>query len=591
MNPTIEHDRSRLATAVQRSREAHAPFRAGRLDVARQYASQRFFPTAGEAGDPDDALNMVALYIDTFSRLLAAQAPRALYVTGNESFKRTAKRGQLRVNARAKELRLEEFFQAVLRNALIGNGIGKVGIASGCRVEIGVGTFDVGMPFAAVVDDDDWVQDAFCNQWEEQQFRGNLYYPRIDALEDEGKFTGEQIAMLRSRGSSRTQGNEDGDPRAETITGGTLDLSEEFAPRACLWDIYLPYEKLICTFAASPDDGMLLPNEEPLDVREWDGPDDGPYLRLIFREVMGNAMPLPPIAGLLDLHDIMNSAIRKIGNGIRDWKRIGIVDAKKKDTAERVHRASNGDIVMGDGSAVEEHTFGGADSLMMAAAIWFKDLGMRYPGGGLDTLAGSDTRAETLGQEQMLFGSATRQVDEMRDRTVAFASRVMKSIGWWDWTDPVQDFAVPYTAPDGEVSDITITVAERRQLDLNALNIEVMPYSMQFSTPDMRLRKLLGTFERVLLPGMPYFQAQGMLPDGKQILNDIADLGDMPKIRKWLTNGPVPEGGAERPTQSPNTTRRTIREGRPSAENGNSEQAMMQRLISGAEGAPATAGA
>lgn len=591
MNPNNPKHRERLSKSVTYCRNDLAVYRKNRKIVLKEYVGTHY---SDDGAEKEVVLNLIGLFIDTMARFLAAQAPRALFKTAHAAVKQGAKRAELRTNTRAKEQHLERFFQKAARHALVSMAIGKVGIASGRNVEIGNTIYDVGNAFAGIVDLDDWVHDTLSDQWEEQQFRGNLYYPRIDVLEDNNTFTPEIIEKLRLRSQDRTSTLEDGEDRAETIAHGDREYHNEFAPRACLWDIYLPYEGLLCTFAANPQSGDVIDDDEPLSVREWDGPDEGPYLPLFFRDVVGNAMPLPPVAHLLPLHNIVNSCLRKIGDDVERHKRVGIVAPKGKQTAEDVKRAYNGKIIVGDPNAVTEVEFGGPNSLSMAFAVWGKNLFTRDATGGLELLGGMAAGAETLGQEQMLFGTASRQVQEMQDRMLAFASQVMRHMAWWDWTNPVDNFEVPYQAEgsDEEVL-IRITPQERAKIDLLNLNIEILPYSMQYTTPSERVQKLLQIWSNVILPALPFFQSQGQVPDARRILSDLSEYTDLPELQEWMTS--IAPGGAgteppmERPTQSPHTVRENVRRNVSGGRGRGFEEQLMTRLLGGGEGQNAAA--
>ena len=586
MNVLNQAHRERLSKAAQASRKRMATARRNRRDMVAQYVGSRW---SDHGADEAVVLNQLAIFVDTMSRFLAAKAPRADFRTGVSSLRKAAVRAELNANTLSKEQKLGSLMQRAVVEALISvHAIVKVGIASGNNVQIGDETKDIGKPFAKLVDLDDWLQDMFCNEWEEQQFRGDLFYPRLDVLAENKTFSRGVLAKLWKLGKDRDATMHGEGARTDTLGHGDQNVDEEFAERVPLWALELPHERQVCLFAASPD-GILLPDEKPLHVMDWEGPDDGQYQRLIFRDVPGSTLGLPPAAQLIDLHDATNSILRRLIVSADQHKKVIVVDPKQKGTIEKIKTARTGDVVAGDASRIKEFETGGVNQLSTMLVLWFKSL-VNYSAGNMDEIGGQGSQAGTLGQERLLMATASRAVQDMQERAEIFTSNVMRALVYWDWTDPVTDRKLTYARPgDKGGVEIRITAQEREQLDILNLNITIHPYSMQFSSPAQQLERLLGIWERAVVPIVPVIQQQGGTIDLPLFLSTIGDYADLPELQDIVQMGESANAppSMERPTQSPTTTRHSVRTSVAKPEN--QEAQLLSKLMS-SESSPQMAG-
>lgn len=578
MNLRDPHVLQRLANASRFSRKALRAFRAKRRQGTKLYVGSNYSDNGTEKAQ---VLNLIAQGVDIFSRHLAARAPRARFSTTERAFRRTAARGELRAAQLAEELELAVTFQQVVKEAMFGPGIVKTGLASGEQVEIDDETFDVGQPYTDVVQLDDWVHDTTVPEWRKTAFRGNKYSPRIDCLRD--TFDGK--TMDRIAKNVREPGNvlEDGGERADAVGHGRQQPDNEFAPRACLWNFYFPYEQVMGTFLADPASGELMWDNGPIDLREYVGPPGGPFDMLGFRTVPGNIMPLPPAAQMLDLHEAANRAMRKLIQSANAEKDIIGAQLQSKEDANRVRDASHLEVLaLTNPQGIQDYHFGGPNNLTMVWALWLKDLFV-YTNGNLEMLGGLGAMSDTLGQDKMLMATASKQVQEMQDRVLGFAKAVFSKLIWWDWRDPVTDQRLVQTLrSSGEPVTVTLTAEERQQVDVLDLNIDIHPYSMQYQSPGERLATIGQVWQQYVLPAMQAMQAQGMTPNFDALLRLVGKYANLPEIEEIITFGgesTLPEAGVKAP-QSPVTTRNTVRTGRSQQNTPRGrETQMLQRLL------------
>ena len=585
MNLRDVHHRQRLAAAWEHSRKHLRHFRAQRTLASNLYVGSNY----GEGGTSKaQIINLIALGVDIFTRHLAARAPRILATTTERQYRQTAARAALRGNQLADELELQVTFAQAAKEAMLGVGIMKTGLASGEQVEVDDETFDMGQPYADVVDLDDWGHDTTAPEFRKTQFRGNIYYPRIDVLADTRAFRRSVIDKLQANALDTARIPAEGGARADAVGHGRQTSEGVFAPRTALAHIYLPYEQLLATFMVDPSGGQIMADSSPVDMREYIGPPGGPFDLLGFRTVPGNVMPLPPVAQMFDLHEAANEALRKLKRRAEAEKDIIGVQPNAREDATKIKDAADLEILsLSNPQGIQKYHFGGVNNLTMYWAIWLKDLFV-YTNGNLDILGGMGAMSETLGQDRMLMETASKQVQEMQDRMLMFAKTVMQKLIWWDWEDPItEQRLVKKLKSTGEPVTVTLTPEERQQIDVLDLNIEIHPYSMRYQSPGERLQTIGMVWERYIIPGMAAMEAQGMAPNFDGLLRLIGQYADLPEIEDILTfsgESTLPEGGSRMP-QAPVTTRNSVRTNRSMQDTPRSrETAMLQQLSGGAMG-------
>jgi hypothetical protein len=245
-------------------------------------------------------------------------------------------------------------------------------------------------------------------------------------------------------------------------------------------------------------------------------------------------------------------------------------------------------LALANPQGIQKMSFGGVSNLTMAWTMWLKDLFLST-NGNLEMLGGLNAASQTLGQDQMLMATASKQVQEMQDRMIGFASTTMRKLLWWDWEDPVtEQKLVKALKSTGEPIQVVLSPEERQKVNVLDLNVEIHPYSMQYQSPGERLQTIGMIWERYVIPGMQSMMQQGIVPNFDGLLRLIGKYANLPEIEDILTfsaSSTLPEPGMRTP-QAPVTTRNTVRTNR-SAQNTTQgrETQMMQRLVGGGMGA------
>lgn len=570
LNPNNATHMQRLRQAIMNSRTALQPFREQQMHAIKQYHGSHYGSGDNRRSVP---VNFLELAINIYLLHLVAYAPRALALTERATLKASAKRLELYLDHLIAEIKLGKANRAASLQAMFSLGIVKVGLNRTATIEIDGFRHDVGQPYADPVLLGDWVHDTRVGRYEQVRFAGNQYFlPLEHAKEAEGFQKGPREALLASE---RSDINEAGDEREQSLSGGSTDESNEFGKRVQLWDIWLPLENLFVTFPVAGEG-------PPLRVIDWDGPEGGPYHLLGFHDVPGNIMPLPPASLQMDLHELANKLFRKLGSQAERQKSVLILPPGAQTSGIDIKNAKDGEIILA-GSEGKEHSFGGMDPATFAFFLQVKQL-HSWLGGNIDALGGLAPQAETLGQEKMLTATASKRMADMQDRTVEFAVGILKDLGWYGWTDPLID--VPLVKrPAGTSLQIPVSFnAEQREGDYYEYNIQIHPYSMQHRGPAERLQTIMQIMERVIIPFMPMLQQQGKTIEAEPFLRLVAKYADLPELAEIIKFAPfLPEAGAapDEARQPSSTTRRYVRENRPGAtQQGQAD--VMGRVLMGA---------
>lgn len=572
MNPENPRHLKKLRDALLHSRQKLRVFRENRLEAVRQYVGAHY--SQDGAGDRVP-VNLLELAVQIYVRQLAAKAPRPHVSTHIRSLKPFAATMQLHLDQRVQEIQLGKTMRTAVQDAMFGMGIVKVGLDYIGFDRIGDSRFDDTESFADAIDLDNWVHDISAKQYERVGFAGDRYRLPLEMVRETEAFEKKPREQLQA--TRKMALDEVGQTDVGQIGTGEETDPDEYQEHVELWDLWLPAENLIVTLPAEGEG-------EPLRVVEWDGPDIGPYHLLRFSDVPGNIMPLPPVANMLDLHDLENRLFRKLGRQAERQKTILGVQGGADADGRRIVDANDGEAWRLDNpEKAKEYSFGGVDPALLAFVIQVKDLAA-YFGGNLDTLGGLSPQTETLGQDQLLEANASKRIADMQDRTVAFAAGVLRALAWYEWTDPVRESLLTKTVPGTDVAVPVKWTPETREGDFLDYHIRVEPYSMQHETPATKLQTIVQVWERFIAPYADAMAQQGIAVNFTRLVRILSEHTNTPEIEEMLTFAQPPEerpveGSQPKPAQ---TTRRYERVNRTTGgSRAGRDSAMIQTLLGG----------
>ena len=336
---------------------------------------------------------------------------------------------------------------------------------------------------------------------------------------------------------SRT--TEGGDPKLGTISGSYNQNSESIREEVEIWEIYLPDTNEIVTFAADGDSSDdKAHSNEPLNITKWQGPKQGPcfagpYHFLGFDWPIGQSMPVPPVAHWRDVHELANQILNKNARKALRQKTVFGFQSGHDEDARRQREAGDGDMVqMNDPNSVKVFENPGIDQQLMSYGMSLDNI-MDKIGGNLSALGGLGPQSETVGQDRMALGQANTRVDDMRNETFEAVTSVCKSLLYYWWNDPVQDFEDVVHVSDKIQMPFNITAESRGEI-WHDLNFDVRPYSMQHTTPEQRAQFVL---ELVNNPNMmQMLQENGKMFDMDKIISLLSEYNNIPELMDIIVN-------------------------------------------------------
>jgi hypothetical protein len=399
---------------------------------------------------------------------------------------------------------------------------------------------------------------------------------------------------LKQSGKGVSPYDEEGNERVLSmpqVAAGWDDDREAF-DKVRLWDIWVPRKRVLLSFACGKDG---LPCGDPVRKVDWDGPEAGPFVPLVLGKGRG-IMRLAPISSLIDLNDAINKSYRKmVRQSERQKTLLAVGDGAEKD-GDIVANGDDGMVVrVSNPQLLREMSFGGVDQATLAFALTLTDK-FSYMAGNLDAQGGLAQAGDTLGQEELLRQSASQTIEDMQGSMVKFTKSVVESVSSWVFYDPVTVYRImkPIGASGIEIP-VALTPKDREESDYQEIELDIRPVSMQDQGNSQRLRGLLNAWEKVIIPGMPAIERQGMMLDIRALLTSVSELSGIDEIGqllKAMPTGPSGPGGApgesggESPSKPPVTTRNYNRRSVPTGGTRSARDNVMAQVLSGGKPTP-----
>ena len=350
----------------------------------------------------------------------------------------------------------------------------------------------------------DYLIDPRARRREEAMFEGNYYDLPVEYVLDSGLF--ENTDHMEQDGTSKPASQHE----ARELSGKPGD--NRLVKTVSLIDLWIPPNNpwaskgsVIITLEASKQ------RNDPLRIIDWDGPEEGPYDMLGYRNVPDNIFDLPPMYVLLVMDDLINAMSRREARRAERDKTIVAYSHRAKEDAERVKAAIDGDMVAVDNvDAMKEFHLGGVNPDAFAYIESLK-LDFSKRAGNLEQVGGygsdANTATEFLGTQQ----NADVRMDAMRSCVHRFVKSIKQKQAYYLLTDPVNEMQLAMETPDANIQVPFTFGPNHREGEFHDFNIDVHPYSMQRQTPQIQLQNLLAWFERVVMPTMEISMMQGSM--------------------------------------------------------------------------------
>ncbi len=557
----------RLHDAVNHAYKEMAPYRERRAEILKQLGAK-----IGKGGTKNETLvNKLRQMSSIYLRLLASGTMMTTMDSKIISARPVAEKLQSHVNRLAKwKLKADTEIPDWILDAIVLVGIMKVALKEGNEYAFDDGErVDMGEPYMARVSLNNFVIDMAVEDRNEVDFAGDRFPRPLEWLKE--RYPGREKDLSAENPEAGVNKPE---PR---VSGASRDPEHRMRDYVYVWDIYLPKERLVVR--------KLEDVQEPLEVKEWTGPERGPYHILPLFESLDDVIPTSPAHDLMPLHKYINVLQRKFGaRAVQSKNILAYEDTAAKD-AERIDRA-------GDGSKVKVSNVDKLKELYLGRqdpADWNAEIRAEQQfdalAGNLAGLGGLGPQSKTATQDQMLMSAANAVLDNMRRKIVSVTRNIIEDIAWYVYNDPVTTFEVSLEAPG--MPSLTIQSAlsfeQRQAVPFEALEIEIQPYSMREDTPDQKAERVLSHLERWVLPSLPFAQQAGFSLNVMSVARLLSKWLDIPFEDIYMPLDPslmqsqqMGGGEGEGPAQPANTTRTYERISRPGTTQRGNEAALMQ---------------
>jgi len=290
----------------------------------------------------------------------------------------------------------------------------------------------------------------------------------------------------------------------------------------------------------------------PLRVEPWKGAQGGPYTPMTFYDVPDNAMGLPPVSVFLDLHVEINKFCRKMFRGLTREKVLGLIEETAAKDAQTIRDAEDGQLVsIREMGKFQEAHFGGAGpdkAPMLSALLQF----FSRQAGNIDLIAGLENVAPTLGQEQMLAGSASVRIEDMRQAVRKCARKVLVKAAFYRYGDPRHEPTLLRKLPDTDVEvPIKWSPELRAASEVTDFEVDIQATSWRPDPPEKLAAKIVEVANLGAQLGV------GM--DPYVIIRRVAELQGVSEIDEMLAAEPIaPVEGSEQVGEQPGTPGRIV---------------------------------
>lgn len=527
----MDIDFTRLAKAVSKSDEKLKTPRENRYKFLKESVGMHYADGGSEHPVP---INIIRIAQNVYTRLLVSSNPKVLISTNKDQLKMSCIDYETGINQLIEEIKLKKKLRRLVTDAMFGIGIMKTGISAGKSVYIDGIKYELGQPYSEPVDMDYFGFDMSARTWDDAEYMYDISKVPYDwAIQTYGA---EFKDVLKSEKNKDFKNTKD----VETLSKGVVSRSDKeqmsYRDMCDIVSIYLPQDKKIVTMAW--DNGTA--NKKALNVSDYYGPEEGPYTPLYFNEVIGNILPLPPVALWYDIHELSNELYRKLGRQAKNQKDILLFDPKNKDDASRVKEARDQAVVAcRQPDKLTNVSYGGPNQGLFAFFLNAQQQGNKATGNS-DTLGGMGQTADTATQDKLIMSSASSQVQDMREQVEEATAIICKKLAWYMFYDPFIQMPATKRLP-GIPIDIPIVITkDMLEGDFLDYNYSIKPYSLQEETPANKFNTITGIFSNLILPLAPMLQEQGLSIDLQELMDLISKLKNLPELEDILISSVNP---------------------------------------------------
>jgi len=387
----------------------------------------------------------------------------------------------------------------------------------------------VGSPKVAIIEPCDYVGDPSVKVRADFAFEGDIYrlptkYAK-DLFARKDKY-GKQVADFIMPDSELDTKYSERKFTAESGYDYNKLALEEYST---FIDIYNRKEKTIETIMPMGQKAVVL--------KTIDSPAN-PYDYLGYRYPRNCSVPIPPAWDIYDLDINMNIVAKSEREKAEAARSLIAAEPVGKKAAEALlkHKGGVPVVTVKGMDSVKQFNFGGMTSEGLTWMQWAKQEFQQAGASTSDIFRGAGPTSDTLGQDQLVYSNAARMANSYYVRFHNWMTSILRK-----WTNMVMDDPSSYV----EVLD-TVNVPglgdyeypvfyskADKVADFSQLILNVVPYSTQRKTPEMKYQSLFQFMSGWIMPTMELRRQQGADIDIQMVDTYLAEHGGFDSFPQW----------------------------------------------------------
>jgi len=381
----------------------------------------------------------------------------------------------------------------------------------------------VGTPTVKIIEPCDYIGDPSAKTRSDFAFEGDIYrLPTEYAKDLFAKYADhiEADAKLAVKYSTGELLKEGYDPN-------TLAL-EEFTT---FIDVFNRKEKTIETILPMGHKAVVLKTIEHKGS-------DSPYDYLGYRYPTNIPLPIPPSWDVYDLDVTTNIIAQSERQRAESQKTVLAGEPTSKKAMDTIlKKAKHMDYVTAKGAdGIKEYNFGGPTAEGLS---WIQFAESQFQKAGTttsDIMSGKGPTSETLGQDQLVYANASRMVNSYYTRFHSWMTSILRKWVYAVMQDPTTYVEVLDTVKVPGLNDYQYPVffsKADKVADFSQLVLDVIPYSTQRMSPELRYQRLMQFMTTWIMPTMQLRREQGSDIDLAQVDRLLADYGGFDQFPSW----------------------------------------------------------
>lgn len=575
-----------LRASMRRSSKMLQPHRDFRRELIKEFVGHEY----NENGASRETMfNVWGMAVEILATSVSGGTPQVDLYTDRDDLMAFAADFSAVLNKELQRMDFGSVTEEWVLEALFGLGVLKIGTEESHYLDVlpGMQTRRSKRIFADSVDLDSWVHDMEAKDWDEIDFCGDKYRCAYEQVKKNPDYNPKARAVIQPDSEGQVNSIPDGDDDGNLTPDVGLYGETLFKEYVTLWDVYIPRDNVIVTFADGQD------NVPPLLVQEWNGPRNysGPYYILPAMKVPGNLMPKTPGHQLKPLHDLINRLWRKLSKQAGNQKTVVLVETGSQDDGRKIADSNDTQVVsVASLAGIQEVNFLGPDQGNIAFAAQAYDTFNRVAG-NLEAIGGLGPQSSTVGQDAIISETASRRVAKLQQRVLAAVAQACTDIGWYLWQSE-QTLTARRQMPgvEGKQYPVKIEPHDRRG-DFTDYDVRISPHTLKYVAPGDRSNTLLTLLTQIIMPALPFIQQSGTTIDWGRLIQLLAKQQDLPELLNVIkTQAPNPyqQGSGDSPGKAPVTKRTYERVSRPAASREGNTQTLMQ-MAAGAQSSQVSA--